>query len=149
MSGLVEELKVLQANVFQFYAQTHGYHWNVEGEDFKQLHAFFLDIYEDVFDSIDAISENIRKLNDYAPFGANDWSQNASIKINDSKNLSQRDMIKELLVTNDYIVENYKNVFLVANDANEQGLCNFIADRIDKHKFWQWQLKASYGDANG
>ena len=149
MSGLVEELKILQANVFQFYAQSHGYHWNVEGQDFKELHAFFLEIYEDVFDSIDAISENIRKLNDYAPFGARDWLQNASVEINDSKNLSCKEMVKELLITNGYIIDNLNQVFKVATEENQQGICNFLADRIDKHQFWQWQLRATYKDTNG
>jgi starvation-inducible DNA-binding protein len=149
MSGLVEELKVLQANVFQLYAQAHGFHWNVEGQDFKQLHAFFLEIYEDVFDSIDGIAENVRKLNDYAGFGAKSILQNASIEINDSLNLSSKDMVKELLITNGYVIDNLNNIYKIANDANEQGICNFLAGRIEKHQFWQWQLRATYKDTNG
>ena len=70
MTELVDSLKKLQANAFQMYAQAHGYHWNVEGMLFKELHAFFLEIYEDVFDSIDPIAENLRKLDSTAPFGA-------------------------------------------------------------------------------
>lgn len=149
MSGLVEELKVLQANVFNFYAQAHGYHWNVEGSDFKELHAFFLEIYEDAFDSIDPISENIRKLNSYAPFGLTSWKNNASIVINDSENLSAKEMVKELMVSNDYIINNLNQVFSVATEENQQGICNFLADRIDKHQFWQWQLRATVKDTNG
>ena len=36
-----------------------------------------------------------------------------------------------------------KNAFDVANQENEQGIANFIAERIDKHQKWNWQLKSS------
>ena len=61
--ALVESLKKLQADVVAAYFQIHGYHWNVEGVLFPEMHAKFLEIYEDVYDSIDDISENIRKIN--------------------------------------------------------------------------------------
>ena len=69
MSDLINTLKELQSMVTKMYAQTHGYHWNIEGEDFPQYHKFFLKIYEDVYESIDTYAENVRKLGDKAPFG--------------------------------------------------------------------------------
>ena len=144
MEDLINKLKELQANVFQMYAQAHGYHWNVEGMVFKEIHAFFLEIYQDVFESIDTISESMRKLESYAPFGAHQWHRNATININDSLTLSPRDMVGELLTTNLAVIENLNEVFKMANiKYNEQGLCNFIAARIDQHQFWSWQLKAT------
>jgi starvation-inducible DNA-binding protein len=68
MDGLIKSLKVLLSDVVTFYFMSHGYHWNVEGSDFSQYHDLFGDIYEDVYPSIDSIAENIRKLDDYAPF---------------------------------------------------------------------------------
>jgi starvation-inducible DNA-binding protein len=148
MDDLYAKLKELQANVFQMYAQAHGYHWNVEGMIFKEIHAFFLEIYEDVFDSVDPISENMRKIGFYAPFGAHQWHENATININDSLVLSPRDMVGELLTTNEAVIQNLKDTFNMANvKYNEQGLCNFLADRIDKHQFWSWQLKATLKSA--
>lgn len=141
--ALVDELKVLQANVFAMYSQAHGYHWNVEGMLFKQLHAFFLEIYEDVYGAIDPISENIRKLGGKAPFGPNRWADAATININDSDELSSVEMLQELSKTNDALVVQLKHVFEVADDEDEQGVANFIAERIDQHQFWAWQLKAS------
>jgi starvation-inducible DNA-binding protein len=141
--ALVEELKTLQANAFAMYSQAHGYHWNVEGMLFKELHAFFLEIYDDVYDSIDPISENIRKLGSKAPFGVYQWASNATIKINDNVNLSPVDMLKELTLTNALMVEQLKRIFVVADQENEQAIANFIADRLDKHQFWHWQLTST------
>jgi starvation-inducible DNA-binding protein len=144
MEDLVDKLKELQANAFQMYSQSHGYHWNVEGMIFKELHAFFLEIYEDVFDSVDTIAETIRKINAYAPFGAVQMAQYATVAINDSLSLSPKEMVSELITTNDSLITTLKDVFQLADvKYNEQGICNMIAARIEQHQFWGWQLRAT------
>jgi len=52
-------------------------------------------------------------------------------------------MAKDLLEANGEVIEKLKTVFHTANDADEQGIANFIAERIDMHQKWSWQLKAS------
>jgi starvation-inducible DNA-binding protein len=143
MDELINELKSLQANVVAMYAQSHGYHWNVKGMLFKELHAFFLEIYEDVFDSIDPISENLRKLGADAPFGLNTWFNSASVQVNEDPNLSPVQMLNELISVNNVILTQLKKVFVFADTQNEQGVANFIAERIDQHQFWNWQLTAT------
>jgi starvation-inducible DNA-binding protein len=144
MEDLVDKLKELQANAFQMYSQSHGYHWNVEGMIFRELHKFFLKIYQDVFDSVDTISETIRKVGAYAPFGAVQMAQYATVSINDSPSLSPKEMVGELISTNDDVIKTLKEVFQLANvKYDEQGICNMIAGRIEQHQFWGWQLRAT------
>ena len=143
MDELINELKLLQANVVAMYAQSHGYHWNVKGMLFKELHAFFLEIYEDVYGSLDPISENIRKLGGDAPFGLSTWSNNATFEVNEDPNLSPVQMLGELILVNSVILTQLKKVFVLADTQNEQGVANFIAERIDQHQFWNWQLAAT------
>ena len=54
-----------------------------------------------------------------------------------------RSMASDLMYANDEIITKLKDVFNTANDADEQGIANFIAERIDMHQKWRWQLKAS------
>jgi starvation-inducible DNA-binding protein len=143
MEALINVLKELQADSMNMYAQSHGYHWNVEGRMFKQDHAFFLEIYDDVFDSIDDYAENLRKLNVKAPFGLKQLIANSDIEINDSAELSATQMYLELIKTNNHIIEKLKNACDVADAAREQSILNFFADRLTKHEFWGWQLTAS------
>jgi DNA-binding ferritin-like protein len=51
-------------------------------------------------------------------------------------------MMEELYQDNAIILEMYKQAFHVANEADEQGICDFIASRIDAHAKWQWQLRS-------
>jgi DNA-binding ferritin-like protein len=41
------------------------------------------------------------------------------------------------------LIAKLKQAFNVANGENEQGVANFIAERIDMHQKWSWQLRAS------
>lgn len=143
MEALVNVLKELQADTMKMYAQSHGYHWNVDGRMFKQDHAFFLEIYEDMFDAVDPYAENIRKLGAKAPFGLVQLQSNSDIEINDSLDLTAGQMYVELVRTNMHIIEKLKTAGEIATAAREESVANFFADRLDKHEFWQWQLTAS------
>jgi starvation-inducible DNA-binding protein len=143
MEDLIKILKELQADSMQMYAQSHGYHWNVEGRMFKQDHAFFLEIYEDVFDAIDPFAENLRKLGTKAPFGLVQLKNNSDIEINDSLELNASQMIVELIKTNNHIIAKLKNACDIADKSREQSILNFLADRLDKHEFWNWQLTST------
>lgn len=140
--SLAKELSELQADVTVLYFKAHGYHWNVEGEDFHQYHDFFSDIYEDIYGSIDPIAENIRKLGEYAPFKLDTLIKLSSLE--DSKvDPSPKAMAKDLSKDNDKVIEKLKSVFDTAIKEDEQAIANFLADRLDMHQKWAWQLKAS------
>jgi len=45
--------------LFNFYQNTHGYHWNIKGEKFFELHLKFEELYNELLLKIDAIAEPI------------------------------------------------------------------------------------------
>lgn len=143
MTKVATALKSLLADVFIFYLKAHGYHWNVEGQDFSQYHDLFGDIYEDAYGSIDPIAENIRKLDDAAPFRMERLAKLAKIEDKASTSNNAKALAKDLLSHNEKLIEQLKKAFDVANEENEQGIANFLAERIDMHQKWSWQLKAS------
>ena len=142
MSKLTDALSELMGDVVTMYFQAHGYHWNVEGQDFSQYHALFETIYSDVYGSIDPIAENIRKLDEYAPFALKQFMSLRSFDFGASQQSPQA-MAKALLKSNDSVLVTLKKVFKESTAADEQGICNFIADRIDNHQKWGWQLRSS------
>lgn len=140
---LKDDLKGLLSDVVSFYFRAHGHHWNVEGEDFAQYHELFETIYSDAYSSIDPIAENIRKLGDYAPFRLERFNSLAKIPDSSSTKTDPKVLAKDLLKANDYLVERYRNLYTVAEDEKEFAIANFLADRLDMHQKWSWQLKAS------
>ena len=132
--------KVL-ANSFVFYLKAQNYHWNVEGDDFPQYHEFFGKIYGEVYGSIDTTAEQIRALGDYAP-----GSLKRFIELSDLQEevavpeLEQ--MIRNLFIDNNLIINNLNETFKQAENYDQQGLMNYLADRIDRHKKHAWMLRA-------
>ena len=51
-------------------------------------------------------------------------------------------MIEELFVDNSTLLAYLKESFTVAEQENEQGIANFIAERIDAHGKHGWMLRS-------
>jgi len=139
---LVKALKTAMANVVTFYFMAHGYHWNVEGQDFSQYHDLFGKIYEDAYGSLDPLAENIRKMDDYAPFSLQKFIDLRTVEFKDV-DPTPKAMAKALLKANETVLETLNDSFKAAEKADEQGIMDFLASRIDMHQKWAWQLRAS------
>ena len=142
MKELVDLLKTLLADAVTMKFTAHGYHWNVEGQDFSQYHELFGNIYEDVDGSIDPLAEDLRKLGEYAPFTLTEFIEMRSVT-SEEVTASPKDMANALLKMNDEILKSIDKAFKQASKANEQGIANFLAERDDMHKKWRWQLTVS------
>lgn len=144
--GLAAELCELLGEIITFRFIAQGFHWNVTGINFQQFHDLFQEIYEDADGSIDPIAENIRKLNFDAPFRLSDFmcslSQMQIPETNDPAMMSQT-----LYAANEQLRGCIIKAFSLANAIDEQGIANYLAERLDMHSKWQWQLRAIVGDA--
>ena len=144
MDELKASLKSCLANTFVMYFKTHGFHWNVEGIHFSQYHDFFGDLYDELYGAVDPLAENLRKLGEYAPksltelYTSSTLSENTFIVGNNVK-----DMLNSLAMDNNEVINCLNKTFALANAVNEQGLANFIAERIDTHKKHAWMITSS------
>jgi len=143
MDELVAALKVLQANVTVMYYKVHQYHWNVEGILFTQYHEFFGDLYEDIYNSIDPIAENQRKLGAYAPVSLDELFKYKTLKEEDKRVELLADILVSLIKANEEVLISLNSVFDLATKHKKQGIANFVADRIDTHEKHGWFLRVS------
>lgn len=142
MDELRKQLKETLATVFSFYLKAHNFHWNVEGPLFFEYHKLFQQIYEDVFESVDDLAENLRKIGTYAPGSYTRFSELS--KIVDCIDVpSQTEMVEQLLSDNVIVLDSLNESLKQATSINNQGLMNYLADRIDAHNKWAWFLRAS------
>ena len=142
---LADSLKILLASNFAYYLKAHAFHWNVEGPDFGQLHKFFAKIYEDAYSAIDPIAEYIRYLDEYAPGSFERFSELTQIS-GQTKIPRARLMIEELLANNGQIIDLLNKTFEVAQGERQEGIANFIAERIDAHGKHGWMLRSFLKD---
>jgi len=55
LQSIALELNKVLADEFILYAKTRNYHWNVEGNNFMEMHKF----YESQFEQLDEIIDNV------------------------------------------------------------------------------------------
>ena len=144
MNSLADMLKSLTADAVALKFKAHGYHWNVEGDDFPQWHEKLLEIYEDLDDSIDTFAEWIRMIdvNEYAPFALSRLASLSSIP-ETQVTTDPMSMIADLCDSFDIAIAKYVEGFDAATNAKQNGLANFMADRQTALQKWCWQLRAS------
>jgi len=135
-------LKTAFASEYAFAIKAQNFHWNCEGPLFYQLHLLFERIYEEVYGSIDTFAEQLRALQVYTPASLAKFSM--LTKVEDENSVPGfEDMLRELLADSDRMAEIFKITFAMAEQNNDHGLSNFLADRQDAHKKHSWMLRAS------
>lgn len=141
---LVTSLRALLANTVSVYFRAHGYHWNVKGINFSQYHDFFQEIYEDLYGSIDPTAEWLLKLDTDADYQLSSFIENRDIEDSMVKPVNAMQMVKDLYIAIEALEESTEACLEVATEEDEQGLINFLGERIDMLEKWEWQLKATF-----
>lgn len=141
MTDLVENMKVALASTFSMYLKTHNFHWNVEGPNFSDYHAFFGTLYAELWGAVDGIAEQIRALDAYAPGSLSRFKELSVVQ--DQLNIPPtKAMFTELLADNTQLIGLLETINKQAGDAGKSGLSNFIEERIDIHSKHGWMLRS-------
>jgi starvation-inducible DNA-binding protein len=140
---LADALKGLLADNVTIYFRAHGYHWNVQGQDFTEYHALFEEIYGDLYEAIDPTAESIRKLGDFSPYRLQDFVAGRAVQDSPVPAADPIAMALDLLRgIDDLLTVTNKNA-AIATQVNEQGVLNFLVGRVEMLQKWKWQLTAS------
>ena len=141
MNELSEALKKALADTFAFYLKAHNFHWNVEGPNFNDYHAFFGVLYNDAWGAVDLIAEHIRTLDSYVPGSFSRYADLA--RVTDEVNSpSAASMMTKLEADNRIVIESLTTAMKAAEKIGKVGISNFLQDRIDAHEKHGWMLRA-------
>lgn len=143
---LADDLKTLLSTQYAFVVKAQFFHWNVEGPDFGQLHEFFGELYQEVYEnSIDQTAEFVRILDDYTPGSFARFRELSRIQ-DQLKVPRARLMIEELYQDTQTTIQLLNEVFQQAEAENQQGVMDFLASRIDAMGKHQWMLRSYLKD---
>lgn len=143
MDELVTSMKIVLANTFAMYFKAHGHHWNVEGKDFSQLHDFFSNLYLELFAAADIIAEQIRALDDYAPYNMTELASTTTVKESNIYGVDVSGMVADLIDANVSVIEALNTAHKLADADGNRGLVNLIEERLDIHAKHAWMLRAT------
>lgn len=130
----------LAGTVFLQY-KTHAAHFNVQGENFPQYHAFFEQVYEALDDAIDGIGETLRSIDYKVPATLFELAVHQpldTITANDTLDA----LIASISMDNLRIIDVLNGGILIAGEVAEFGVQNFLQDRLMYHQKLRWQLRS-------
>lgn len=135
-------LAKLLADTYTLYLKTHGYHWNVEGPHFQQLHALFMEQYVEMWNAVDELAERIRALGRFAP---SSYSQMASLS-SLSEETGQPDwkaMVANLARGHEEVAKSARQVLRVAEEIGDDATADVVTPRVTLHEKAAWMLRAT------
>ncbi|RRQ50232.1 DNA starvation/stationary phase protection protein [Maribacter algicola] len=138
---LAERLNVLLANYQIFYMNTRGFHWNIKGNNFFELHLKFEELYNDSLIKIDEIAERILTLG-YTPLhNYSDYLNSASIQ--EAKDISNgEDAIQLILKGYETLLPLERELLDLASDSNDEGTNALMSDYIREQEKSVWMYSA-------
>ena len=141
METLIGLMGKVLADAYAFQLKANLYHWNVEGPNFPQYHDFLGKLYEEVFDATDAIAEQIRTLDAYAPGSFTKFLELTDIEC-EMNQPTPIEMIRKLSEDNDKVLATLNLTLKLADEFDKQGLVDYLAGRIDTHNKHGWMLRS-------
>ena len=136
---LAEKLNELLANYSIFYQNTRGFHWNIKGEKFFELHLKFEELYNDLLLKVDEVAERILTLGHTPKHNYADYRTTSKIK----ESLFVSDGIKaveDILASFKTIIILQRELLTIASDAGDEGTNALMSDyiRLQEKLVWMY-----------
>lgn len=139
---IAEGLKRLLADSYTLYLQTHNFHWNVTGPQFRELHLMFEEHYTELAVAVDDIAERIRTLDVAAPGTYKEFAQLSSIEEVEGVPVAG-DMVDILTRGHEQVVRTSREVLALSQAADDESTSALVSDRMRIHEKTAWMLRAT------
>lgn len=138
---LASKLNELLANYQLFYINTRGFHWNITGEKFFELHSKFEELYNDALVKIDEIAERIRTLDQIPLHSFTAYLKQAIIKEADGIT-DGREAMKSVVSGFQVLLSKERELLTLAEDVNDEGTVALMSDYIRQQEKLVWMYSA-------
>lgn len=138
---LAASLNDLLANYQLFYMNARGFHWNIKGEKFFELHLKFEEVYNDALIKIDEIAERILTLG-FTP--VHNYSQYIKqSKIQERKNVTDGKVAIEYVLSGlETLIVKERALLKMSAQADDEGTNALMSDYIRAQEKLVWMYSA-------
>ncbi|MEO1052162.1 MAG: Dps family protein [Bacteroidota bacterium] len=141
---LAEGLNDLLANLQLFYQNTRGFHWNIKGEKFFELHAKFEELYNDLLIKVDEVAERILTLGYTPDHTFSNYVQKSEIK--EISNASDANVTVEGVLSGlKVLVSKERKLLDLSGEADDEGTNALMSDYIREQEKLIWMYSAFQG----
>jgi len=141
---LATQLNTLLANLQVFYMNTRGFHWNIKGEKFFELHLKFEELYNDLLLKVDEVAERILTLGHTPVHAYSDYLQMAQLK--EAKQVSDGKIaVQQVLDAFAVLLRIERSLLQLSADAEDEGTNALMSDYIRQQEKLVWMYSAYLG----
>jgi starvation-inducible DNA-binding protein len=141
---LADRLNKLLANYQIFYMNVRGYHWNVRGPEFFELHVKFEEQYNDLLLKVDEIAERVLTLGHRPMHAFSAYLENSEIK--EAVNVTEGKVcVQGLLQGYKQLIGMQRELMELAQDAQDEGTATLMSDYITQQEKTVWMFSAWMG----
>jgi starvation-inducible DNA-binding protein len=141
---LAEELNVLLAGYQLYYQNLRGFHWNIKGPAFFELHVKFEELYDDAVLKIDEIAERILTLGGTPLHTFTDYLRHSTVK--EAANITDGEGTVGITLANlKTLLELERGILGLAGEAGDEGTNSLMSDYITQQEKTVWMLSAYLG----
>ena len=137
-------LSDLLANHQIYYTNLRGLHWDIKGDKFFELHELYEGYYNSEAETVDAVAERIAMLGGHPENRFSEYIKTA--EINELNNVSDWEQgVKHVMDSMRIFLGKYRELFALANEANDLGTIGLASKRISDIETNLWKLAAYMG----
>lgn len=139
--ALAAELNKLLASYQLLYMNVRGFHWNIRGNQFFELHLKFEEIYNDLLLKVDALAERILTLDGVPMHSFSDYLKVSAIP--EQKGLHDgRACVESLLDSFRELLVAQRRILGQAAEAGDEGTASILSDYVQQQEKLVWMLRA-------
>lgn len=141
---LAEQLNELLAAYQLFYMNVRGYHWNIRGDKFFELHLKFEELYTDLLVKIDEVAERILTLGCTPLHTYSDYLNQSGIE--ETSNISDpQSAVTNVLNMFSRILILQRKILQLSADAGDEGTNALMSDYIKAQEKLVWMYSSFLG----
>ena len=141
-AAVTDALRGVLADTYVLGVKYHGYHWNVTGPLFPQLHDFFGKQYLAAFAAADEVAERIRALGAVAPGGMAQFLAQTTIAEAAAKPPAAKHMVADLVKSHKLAVIGIDKAIAIADDRDDDVTEDQMIQFRAEHDKTVWMLKS-------
>ncbi|BEE06151.1 DNA starvation/stationary phase protection protein [Aeromonas veronii] len=139
--ALAAELNKLLASYQILYMNVRGFHWNIRGNQFFELHLKFEEIYNDLLLKVDALAERILTLDGVPMHSFSEYLKVSTIP--EQKGLHDgRACVESLLDSFRELLVAQRRILGQAAEAGDEGTASILSDYVQQQEKLVWMLRA-------
>lgn len=138
---LAEKLGLLLANYSIFYQNVRGYHWNIKGEKFFELHLKFEELYTDLQLKVDEVAERILTLGHSPNHNYSEYKKLSKIK--ESNEVSDgKKAVTDILTSFEIIIGLQRDLLKLSGKIDDEGTNALMSDYIRAQEKLVWMYSS-------